>query len=138
MTPEERAPLIDATVVVVLALRREYLRTPGVSVLRHWRQIQNRLRAAARTCESAPEWATRLMRDLQIDSPSVRLSETIEYLVVLVERAGASAWLDLLDREHGYVIALARLEADRRREERDALNAEQAAILAENDQESTL
>jgi len=30
----------------------------------------------------------------------------------------APAWLDLLDAEHGYIMALARAEADDRREQR--------------------
>jgi len=39
-----------------------------------------------------------------------------------VQEVGAcrAEWLDLIEREHGYLIAAARLESERRRDVRDA------------------
>lgn len=63
------------------------------------------------------------MRALQLSSPSSALSSEIETLTITVVEVGAPAWLDLLEREHGYIIARARLEAERRKQ-----------IVEENDQ----
>lgn len=56
-----------------------------------------------------------------------------ESLTVAVTEVGPSAWLDLLEREHGYVIARARLEAERRREvvNENDIDAAVAAIKGE-------
>jgi len=62
-----------------------------------------------------------MARRLGIVSPSKRLSRALSDLADYV-REGASArqWLELLEREHGYVIALTRLAAEKAREEREA------------------
>jgi hypothetical protein len=38
----------------------------------------------------------------------------------VTERNCRSEWLDIIEREHGYLIALTRLTAEKRKEERDA------------------
>jgi hypothetical protein len=118
-------------VALLMELRRAYLAAGG-SPLKHWDQITDRLRAAARTSATVPEWTTALMRSLQLGAPSRSLSSAIDALAVAVTEVGAAAWLDLLEREHGYVMARARLEAERRREStrqvEDNIDAAVAAI----------
>lgn len=118
LTKDERQKLLDVTVTVLRHLRAEYL-AAGASPLRHWDQIQDRLRAATWTCSSAPEWATRLQRDLRLAAPSSYLSASTEALCRVVEEIGDRRWLDWMASEYGLVMAKCRLECERRRQERD-------------------
>src|SRR3970282_444177 len=114
---DTREALLVATVDVVMETRRLAL-MGGANPLKLWDQITSRLRAAARTTARPSEWATKFMRDLQLSAPSKELSSAIEALATTVGKQ-AGAWLDLLDREYGYVVARARLEAERRKEARE-------------------
>jgi len=114
---DTREALLVATVDVVMETRRLAL-MGGANPLKLWDQITSRLRAAARTTDRPSEWATKFMRDLQLSAPSKELSSAIEALATTVGKQ-AGAWLDLLDREYGYVVARARLEAERRKEARE-------------------
>jgi hypothetical protein len=112
-----RERLVTLTVEVLLALRAAYLRTGQANALKHWDILQNRARAAARTTASPEEWATKLQRDLQIASLSSSASSVVVELVhEVTERNARGEWLDLIEREHGYLIALARLTAEKRKE----------------------
>jgi hypothetical protein len=111
---DQREHLVYLTVTVLLEIRRAYLAVGG-SPLRHWDQITDRLRAAARTTASVPEWTTAMHRSLQLGAPSSSASSAIEALTIAVVEVGAPAWLDLLEREHGYVIARTRLAVEQRR-----------------------
>ena len=113
----KRDALLSKTVNVVLELRRQYLAGGGNS-LKHWQQIHDRLRMAARTSGSVAEWLTRMQRALQIGVPSNSLSLAVAELSDEVECIPQPAWLDLLEREHAYVMALARLEAEDRKAQR--------------------
>ena len=107
------------TVALILAVRREYLQTAQANMLTHWDQITERMRACARTCASAEEWTTKLIRDLRIPSPGKDLSSGISAVTSWVRTHHAeAAWLGLIEREYGYLIACARLESERRREAR--------------------
>lgn len=113
--------LREATVAMVLAVRREYLSNGG-SPLKQWDQIGDRMRAAARTCASPEEWATTLLRSLQIGSPNKETSSAIRELASLArEQKCPREWLDLIEREHGYLIASARLEAEKRKAAREQM-----------------
>lgn len=116
METETRTRLIDLTVTYLLDVRAMYL-AAGANPLKHWDQLQSRLMAAARSSTTASEWGTRLLRGLQIGSPS---SSTSSALVALVDAVGPDSrdWLDLIEREYGLVLAKARLESERRRTER--------------------
>jgi hypothetical protein len=117
----QKERLVTLTVESLLTLRSAYLRTGQANALKHWDILQSRARAAARTTASPEEWATKLQRDLQIPSLSSLASSVLVELVHVVTELGArSEWLDLIEREHGYLIALARLTAEKRKEERDA------------------
>ena len=60
-----------------------------------------------------------MMRGLQLGSPSSAACSALSELVATVGAASAD-FLDTIEREHGYLMARARLEAERRKEERDA------------------
>lgn len=109
------------TVEVLLDLRAAYLATAGANPLKHWDQLQDRMRAAARTCASPEEWATKMARDLQLAAPNLSSSRSLLALVhEVTERRCARPWLDLIEREHGYLLAMARLSAEQRKAAREA------------------
>lgn len=118
---QAKEKLRTETVEVLLDLRAAYLATAGANPLKHWDQLQDRMRAAARTCASPEEWVTKMARDLQLSAPSLTSSRSLLALVGEVsERHCRREWLDLVEREHGYLLALARLAAEQRRAARDA------------------
>lgn len=104
------------TVLVLLDLRAAYL-AAGASPLKHWDQILDRMRAATRTTSSVEEWHTAISRSLQLGSPSKAASSA---LLELVQTVGPfrGAWLDLVERESGLLMAMCRLEAERRKDAR--------------------
>jgi len=105
------------TVETMLELRRAYLGTPGVNALKHWDQLQDRARAAARTCASPEEWVSKMARDLQLPAFNATASDSAVTLVhVVTERGARNEWLDLMEDELGYLLALCRLESERRKE----------------------
>ena len=120
MQEDQRERLRSLTVELLLALRAEYLGTPQANVLKHWDLLHTRLRGAARTSETPEELATSMQRRLQIVNLGKGSCRALADLADYVrEHSCATAWLDLLDREHGYVMALTRLAAEKRREARE-------------------
>ena len=115
------------TVEVLLALRAEYLRGPTPNVLKHWDLLQNRMRSASRTCATPEEWATTIARKLQIGTLSPGSARCLTDLVhAVTEQRCAAEWLDLVERETGYLMALCRLCAEQRKEAREAQKQETA------------
>lgn len=104
------------TAGALLDLRSAYLKA-GASPLKHWDQILDRMRAAARTSASVEEWHTSMCRSLQLGAPSSSASSALAELRATVGSARGS-WLDMIDREHGLLMAMARLEAERRKNAR--------------------
>jgi hypothetical protein len=102
------------TMLVVMEIRRLYL-TAGANPLKHWEQLATRLRAAARTTAGVGEWVTSMLRSLGIPSPDKSLSLKMCDLEEEVSVVSASKWLDMLEREGAYIIALCQVEADERR-----------------------
>jgi hypothetical protein len=123
---DQREHLVRLTREVLLEMRGMYL-AAGASPLKHWDQIQDRMRAATRTSTTPSEWCSRLLRDLALGAPSSSLSRSMDALYIAVSEVKASEWLDLVEREAGYVMAMARLEAERRRGEREDLRREAEA-----------
>lgn len=110
--PESRKQeLRDATVDVVMELRRAYLMMSSCSVLKHWTQIQERLRAAARTTESVEEWSTKMCRSLGLACLGTEGAGRLVALKSIVGDDRAS-WLDLLEKEYGAIMAAARLRVE--------------------------
>lgn len=106
------------TVFALLDLRTAYLAN-GASPLKHWDQILDRMRAAARTSASVAEWHSAMLRGLQLGAPTSAACSGLSELQSTVGAASGD-FLDLIEREHGLLLAMARLEAERRRDARDA------------------
>lgn len=116
MTEETAEKLRKATVRVLLGIRSAYL-AAGANPLKHWDQLADRLRAAARTSGSVPEWYATMTRTLAIGGSlsSGSSADVVELQRVVTEEASAEEWLDLLEREHAFIMAMARLEAEQAR-----------------------
>lgn len=120
LTEEQAERLRVKTVEVMLDLRAAYL-AGGANALKHWTQIEDRMRAATRTSSTPAEWASAMKRGLQLSGTSSSLSRSVVLLSEEVASAKVkpSVWLDLVERESGYLIALARMEAEDRKARRE-------------------
>ena len=113
LTEEQREKLRTKTVEFLLDVRAAYLATPGCSPLKHWDQIQNRMLSAARRSANAEEWATSLLRGLQIPTLNSSGSSSLHDLCAAVKELSATfEWFDLIIREYGLIMATTRLAAD--------------------------
>ena len=113
----EKEKLRTLTVEHVLDVRAAYLKTAAANPLKHWDVIQARLRAAAKTSSSVEEWSTDMVRSLRLEAPSVSFSQSVRSLADYVrERKAAREFLQLVDDEYGYVMAMARSIAEQRKE----------------------
>lgn len=113
------------TVELLLEIRAAYLASPGANALKHWDQLQERMRAAARTTSSPEEWATKVRRELNLSAPNSSASSSLVDLVhEVTEKNARREWLDMIEKEHGYIIALTRLSAEKRKAERDGIRTE--------------
>lgn len=111
----------NRTVTLILAARATFLGLPGTSALTHWSRLSDRLRAATRQSSEPREWCTRFLKGLGIVTPEESLSEAIDSVVTTVRNHRLEAdWMEMLDREWGYLMALARVQAQERREAREA------------------
>ena len=118
LNEEQKERLRNLTVEVLLDVRGAYLKTPGCNVLKHYDQIQDRMRAAARQASSPEEWVTTMTRTLQLSSPTTATSHSFRDLADAVrEMRAAREWLDLVEVEFGYLMAVARGAAEKRKEE---------------------
>lgn len=58
-----------------------------------------------------------MLRKLQLEAPSVSLAYGIDALAALTD-ANEPAWLALVEKEVGFMIAMARVKADQRQQAR--------------------
>lgn len=106
----------QATIKLLGALRSQYLKTPSCSPLKHWEQLATRSRAAARTSAGLEEWLTSMCRTLQIDTPDSWVSGAALALQShLASQRDVDEWLEMVDRENGFLMATLRAEADERK-----------------------
>lgn len=132
LTEEARQRLVDSTVEMLEALRRAYIRTPHFNALKHWDQLQERMRLATRTSTSPEEWVTALARSLKLTALDSSASSALEALREAVLLAGgAGEWLALVEAEYAYLIAQMRV----RSETRKAVNAAVQSIEANTESE---
>jgi hypothetical protein len=118
------------TVELLLELRRLYLRSPQANMLKHWEILQNRMLSAARRAANPDEWVTSMLRGMQIPSVSSACSAAIVSLGGAVREAGAAReWLDMVEREYGLLLAMARLAAEQARESRERVDPETGEVL---------
>ena len=115
-----------ALVEFILAARRRYLRTYGAAVvLKHWEQLQGRILSAARRCGTVDEWTTAVLRGLQLPTTLDKLgAQTLWDLSKVARDHGDREVLDLVERETGLLMAMARLITETRAEERRAYEGE--------------
>lgn len=119
LTDEQAEKLRTLTVEVMLALRAEYLGSGHANPLKHWEILATRLRGAARTTATPEEWTTAMQRRLGLLSLSVPAAQALADLADQVRSwQAAREWLELLERESSYVMALTRLSAEQRKKQR--------------------
>ena len=123
MTEEQRERLREATAEFMGEARRDYLRTKA-SALTMYDTLQARMRSASGRSESPQEWCSEVLKGLRIPSPSNWTSVSIDALARAVQEVGdVPAWLDLVESESGYLVAVVRLAAEERREAREEAKA---------------
>jgi hypothetical protein len=62
-----------------------------------------------------------MRRDLNLSAPGKESCRVLVDLVhAVTEKIARNEWLRMLDAEHGYLIALTRLSAEKRKEAREA------------------
>lgn len=112
----------ELTIGILLEVKHAYLRA-GANAVRHIEQIQDRVRAAARTTAGPEEWYTALATRLHLGPPSSSTSSLLADLAGLVRdgELRASEYLDLVEREHGYLIAEMRVAAEEERANRGGM-----------------
>lgn len=116
MTDADKNRLETLSVSVLLEMRRAYLAN-GASPLKHWDQLQDRVRMASRSTEDVGEWVTAISRRLNLGSPSNSLSSVINDLRQGVQSVcdHPREWIEMVEAEFTYLFALCRKEAERRK-----------------------
>lgn len=105
------------TVELVLEIRAAYLRAGG-SPLKHWDQLQSRMRSATARAANPDEWETMMGRGLQLGAPSKGRCRALLDLGSTVRELGAQReWLRMMDREAGLILAMTRAASEQRRAE---------------------
>ena len=113
---EIREKIESALVEMILGLRSDYLRA-GANPMDHWTQLESRCRAAAMQCETISEWCSAVQRRLQIPSLSKGSSASLIALNSVCESDEAiDDALDMVSRDYGLLIALARNVVDEAKE----------------------
>lgn len=118
MKEQDKERLRTLVVELLLTVRRQYARTSGFNPIKQWEILSNRMRAAARTSENADVWSTNLLRGLQVEAPDKDSSACLIELTAWVrEHRATDAMLDLIEKEHALLVAMARSLLDKRREQ---------------------
>jgi hypothetical protein len=101
--------ILDARAIYL----REYARTVAK---KHWDHLATAIRIATRTAGGPEEWATIVTRQLRLPSLTSSGSQGLLELTEYVHEHGlCEAWFDMLSRESGHVMALARATSDARK-----------------------
>jgi cyanophycinase-like exopeptidase len=114
---QQREAVRDAAVDLVMETRGEFLAS-GASPLSHWDQLHDRLLVAMRSSESIETLVTAWRRGLRLGVPSLGCSASAERLMSAAD-ADAQEMIEMLEAEIGLVMARARLEADRRKQQKE-------------------
>jgi len=118
----QKKRLETLAVELALALRSAYLSEQGGRPpMNYWEQMENRMRAAARQTASASEWASLMQRRLQIGNlPKGASSALIDLVRFCDEHQAHTEFLDLVERDHGLLVALTRQIVEERKESANA------------------
>ena len=113
----QKEKLRNLLVEFLLDVRRQYARTSGFNALEQWNLLANRMRSASRVSGTVDQWATELLRSLQVEAPDRSSSDSLMSLSHWVTELDAHLqMLNLIESEHSYLIALTRKILDERRE----------------------
>ena len=120
LSETQKEVLRNRTVDVLLELRAAYLRTPGCNILKHYTQIEDRMRSAARTTATPEEWVTMLSRSLHLSAPSSSCSAAIRALADSVRELGcAREYMALVEDEYAYLSSVVRSLVDARKQAKE-------------------
>jgi len=100
----------------LVCVRSDALRA-GASPFKVWEQVASRAMSAARRVETIQGWCSEVMRGMQVPTPSRWTAAAADALVTSVWR-DADLFFDILEQETGYIIAVAQLIAEERRDAR--------------------
>ena len=120
LSEQVKERLRSLTVEALMDIRSAHLAN-GANPLSHWDQLQSRMRSAARTTANPEEWLTSIRKHLAIQAcPNPDSSRSSRDLADYVrEQSCAREWLDLIEAEHGYLMAVCRGTAEQRKEQRN-------------------
>lgn len=109
------------TLEFILDVRAVYLREYARTVAKkHWDHLATAMRVATRTAGGPEEWATIVTKQLRLPSLTSSGCQGLLDLTEFVREGGLTeAWFDLLSRESGHVMALARATSDARKGARE-------------------
>ena len=119
LSKEDKSRLEDLTVALMLSIRSEFLAS-GAKALTHWEQLHTRMKRASLTTSSMQRCITKIYEGLRLGAPRSSTCSDIGRLsaaIAEIER-GESAWMAMLRTEHAYLIARCRVEAERRKDDR--------------------
>lgn len=118
------------TMEFILDVRSIYLRESGRTVvMKHWDHLASAVRIATRTASGPEEWATMVTRHLHLPSLSSSACRGLLDLTEYVhEHNLTEAWFELLTRESGHVMALARSTSDAQQEAKAMAEAERVRL----------
>lgn len=120
----DESALRAATVKVVDVLAKDAIFW-GANPLKLWDQVATRIRSSARQSTSPQEWGSRMLRGLRVTTPSVASSQALTELAAAVGPSTkiASAWLQMVERETGFLIAEVRASREEKKAQREAERA---------------
>ena len=124
---EQSEVLRQLLVEWILAIRSEYLAS-GANAMTHWDRLTSALNASARSCGTMDQWISKVRHRLQLTAPS---RDSSRYSVALAteiadQRRSEAAVLRMIGERTTMLIARARVEADERKERKEAARAELA------------
>lgn len=102
---------------MILTVRSAFLSAcDGRPPMDYWTQLQSRCRAAARQTTTASEWVSAVQRRMQIQgfrsSDSLALVELVRFCD---EHSAHGAFLEMVERDHALLIALAQVVVEERK-----------------------
>lgn len=109
---------------LLLSYRGEHI-AGGNNRMIHWDKIQSAVLIASKTSPGTSEWLSVVRSQMQLTAPTTRSAELACELVEATR--GDSHFLRMLARRCAHLMSMMRIEADRRRTEREAREAEELA-----------
>jgi hypothetical protein len=127
---DPKRQLENLLVEFVVMTRDAFVRSvKGKVPMSYWDQIQNRIRSAARTNATASEFVTSVSRKMKLGAPSSSDCLVVTRFVQFCDENGFNLTaMEFIDREIGFIIAMARQIIDARKKERETTSLSREAI----------